>query len=87
MLFLAVFGFRSGPDGSGQAVGFIWFLFWAKRSILDPFLIKFDVFGPHRNFGQPGLDLGFLLLRQDRCLLETGQMTAAAETSLLSQQK
>ena len=27
-----------------------------------------EVFGRDRNFGQPGLDLGFLLLRQDRCL-------------------
>ena len=35
--FLAVFGLRSGPDGSGQAVGFIWSLFRAKPSILDPF--------------------------------------------------
>ena len=54
---LAVFGLRSGPDGSGQAVGFIWFLFRAKPSILDPFRSKFDVFGPDRNLGQPGLDL------------------------------
>ena len=28
-----------------------------KPSILDPFRTKFDVFGPERNFGQPGLDL------------------------------
>ena len=56
--FFAVFGLRSGPDGSGQAVGFIWFLFRAKRSILDPFRAKFDVFGRDRNCGQRGLDLG-----------------------------
>ena len=46
--FLNVFGLRSGPDGSGQAVGFIWSLFRAKPSILDPFRTKFDVFGPDR---------------------------------------
>ena len=56
--FLAVFGLRSGPDGSRQAVGFIWSLLWAKPSILDPFRTKFNVFGPDPNFGQPGLDLG-----------------------------
>ena len=42
--FFAVFGLRSGLDGSGQAVGFIWFLFRAKSSILNPFRPKFDVF-------------------------------------------
>ena len=47
-LFLAVFGLRSGPDGTGQAIRFIWSLFRAKRSILDPFRTKFDVFGPDR---------------------------------------
>ena len=41
--FFVVFGLRSGPDGSGQAVGFIWLLFRAKPSILDPFRTKFDV--------------------------------------------
>ena len=56
---MAFFGLRSGPDGSGRAVGFICFLFAAKQpSILDPFRTKFDVFGPGPNFGQPGLDLG-----------------------------
>ena len=91
---MVVFGLRSGPDGSGQAVGFIWSLFRAKRSILDPFRAIFDDLGPNRHCGQdwtsrirpgtvpwsgldlsqrlrngqPGLDLGFLLLRQDRCL-------------------
>ena len=49
---------RSGPDGSGQAVGCIWSLFRAKPSILDPFRTKFDVLGPDPNFGQPVLDLG-----------------------------
>ena len=56
--FLSVFGLRSGPDGSGHAVGFIWFLFRGKPSILDPFRAKLDFFGPDPNFGQPGLDLG-----------------------------
>ena len=55
--FVAVFGLRSGPDGSRQAVGFIWSLFRAKPSILYPLRTKFDVFGPDRNFGQPGWDL------------------------------
>ena len=49
-----------------MGVGFIWFLFWAKQLILEPIRTIFDVLGPDRNFGQPGLDLGFLLLRQDR---------------------
>ena len=40
------FGLRSGPDGSGQAIRFIWSLFRAKRSILDPFWIIFNDFGP-----------------------------------------
>ena len=44
--FWDVFGFRSGPDGSGHAVEFIWSLFRAKPSILDLFRAKFDVFGP-----------------------------------------
>ena len=55
--FWAVFGLRSGPDGFAQAVLFIWSLFRAKPSILDPFRSKLDAFGPDRNFGQPGLDL------------------------------
>ena len=46
--FLAVFGLRSGPDGSRQAIRFIWSLFQAKRSTLDLFWSKFDVFGPDR---------------------------------------
>ena len=44
----AVFSLRSGPDGSGQAIGFIWTLFRAKPSILDPFWTIFDVFEPDR---------------------------------------
>ena len=43
-IFLAVFGLRSGPDGSGQTIRFIWSLFQAKRSILNPFRTKFDGF-------------------------------------------
>ena len=54
---LAGFGLTSGPDEIEQALGFIWSLFRAKPSILDPFWIKFDGFGPDRNFAQPGLDL------------------------------
>ena len=46
-----------------MAVGFMGTDFQAKPSILDPLRTKFDVFGRDRNFGQPGLDLGFLLLR------------------------
>ena len=34
--------------GFGQAIRFIWSLFWAKRSILEPRRSKFDVFGPDR---------------------------------------
>ena len=45
-----------GPDRP-YTVGFIWFLFRTKPSILDPFRSKFDVVGLDRNFGQPGLDL------------------------------
>ena len=39
------FGLRSGPDGSGQAVGFILSLFQAKPSILDPLRARFDLLG------------------------------------------
>ena len=42
------FGLKSGPDGSGQSIRFIWSLFRAKRSILDPFRTIFDVLGPDR---------------------------------------
>ena len=42
------FGLKSDPDGSGHAIRFIWSYFRAKRSILDPFRNKFDVFGPAR---------------------------------------
>ena len=56
-----IFGLKSGPDGSGQPSGFIWTKFQAKPSILDPFRTKFDVFGPDRNFGQPGFGLGLAL--------------------------
>ena len=55
--FLIFCGLESRPDGSGQAVGFIWSLLRAKRSILDPFRSEFYVLGPDRNFGQRGLDL------------------------------
>ena len=51
-----MFGLRSGPDGSAQAVGFIWSLFRAKRSILDPIRTIFDDLGPNRHCG-PDLDL------------------------------
>ena len=42
---MIVLGLGSGPDGSAQAVGFIWSLFRAKRSILDPFRAIFDGLG------------------------------------------
>ena len=54
--FETIFGFRSGPDGSAQAAGFIWSLFRAKRSILDPIRTIFDDLGPNRHCG-PDLDL------------------------------
>ena len=56
--FLTRFGLRSGPDGSAQAVGFIWSLFRAKPLILVPLRTKVDAFEPDPNFGQPGLELG-----------------------------
>ena len=43
--FLAVFRLGSGPDGSGQAIGFIWSLFRAKRSILDSIRAIFEDLG------------------------------------------
>ena len=55
-LFFSVFGFRSGPDGSAQAVGFIWSLFPAKRSILDLIRTIFNDLGLNRHCG-PDLDL------------------------------
>jgi len=45
-------GLRSGPNGSGQLIGFIWAKFQAKRLILDPKCTKFDVFGAGPNFGR-----------------------------------
>ena len=53
---LTVFGFRSGPDGSGQAIRFIWSLFRAKRLILDPIRALFGDLGPNRH-GGPDLDI------------------------------
>ena len=47
-LFSGVLGLRSGPNGSGQLIGFIWTKFQAKWLILDPFGTKFDVFGSDR---------------------------------------
>ena len=66
---LSHFWLKTGPDGSGQPSGFIWTKFQAKPSILDPFWIKFDVFGPDRNFGQPGFGLG-LALDEPHCCWE-----------------
>ena len=83
--FLTVLGLRSFPDGSGQAVGFIWPLFRAKPSILDPFRTKFDVFGPDRNFGQPGFGLGLALDKPHCCW--KAQPLSETSTSVLSQQK
>ena len=47
-LFWGVLGLRSGPNGSGQLIGFIWAKLQAKRLILDPFGTKFDVLGSDR---------------------------------------
>ena len=55
-------------EAHGTVLACFWTKFQAKLSILDPLRAKFDVFGRDRSFGQPGLDLGFLLLRQDICL-------------------
>ena len=63
---------------SGQASGFIWSLFQAKPSILDPFRNKFDVFGPVWNLTQPGLDLGHL----GRLWLTLGQGLSQSWTNL-----
>ena len=49
---------KSGLDGSGQPLGFIWAKFQAKPPIRNPFSLKFDVIGPHRNFVQAGFGLG-----------------------------
>ena len=70
-VFLAVLGLRSGLDGSGQAVGFIWSLFRTKPLILDPFRTKFDVFGPDWNLGQPGFGLGLALGKSRKLLIQT----------------
>ena len=51
-VFCNVLGLRSGPNGSGQLIGFVWAKFQANRLILDPFGTKFDVFGVGPNFGQ-----------------------------------
>ena len=58
--FLVVFCLRSGPDGSGQPLGFIWTKFQAKLSILDQFRAKFDVFGPTRSLVSQDLGLAWL---------------------------
>ena len=54
--FFCRFGLRSGPEGSAQAVGFMWSLFRAKPAILDPFQVIFDDLGPNRHC-RPNLDL------------------------------
>ena len=89
-ILFAVFGLRSGLDGSEQAVGFIWSLFRAKPSILDPFRTKFDVFGPDRNFGQPGFGLWTSPIAAGKpdSLSETStSVLSQQQTSVLSQQQ
>ena len=60
-------------------------MFRAKPSILDPFLTKFDVFGPDRNFGQPGFGLGLALDKPHCCW--KAQPLSETSTSVLSQQQ
>ena len=67
VIFCQIFGPKSGPDGSGQLLGFICTKFQAKPSILDPFRTQFDVFGPDRNYGQPGFGLVLALDKPHRC--------------------
>ena len=54
-----ILGPRTGPDGSGRTVRFIWTNFQAKRPVLDPFGAKLDALGASHNFGgdltSPGL--------------------------------
>ena len=40
------FGHRTGPKGSGTAVGFIWADSWVLATILDPFRIILVILGP-----------------------------------------
>ena len=46
-----IFDPKTGLDGSGRPVRFIWINFQAKPPVLDPFGIKFDAFGASHNFG------------------------------------
>ena len=47
-LVFCVFGVRSGPDGSRQAVGFIWVLFGTKPPILNPFRANLMILDQNR---------------------------------------
>ena len=55
-IFCRIFGFKSGPDGSGQPSGFICINFHPKQLILDPVRVIFDDLGLNRHCG-PDLDL------------------------------
>ena len=99
-MFFAVFGLRSGPDGSAQAVGSIWSLFRAERSILDPIRTIFDDLGPNRHCG-PDLDLqdqagngplewvglGLSSVETRQMSQQQSSVLSQQQTSVLSQQK
>ena len=48
---LSVFGPKTGPDVSGQPLGFIWTKFQAKWSIFQAIQVIFDDLGPNRHCG------------------------------------
>ena len=47
----------SGWVLTGRRIHWVFVSGQTVESILGPLRTKFDVFGPDRNFGQPGLDL------------------------------
>ena len=83
-----VFGIRSSPDGSAQAVGFIWSLFRAKPSILNPFRTIFDDLGDVETGQVSSVETGQMSSVKTRQMssVETGQMSSV-ETRQMSQQQ